>query len=498
MTAADADVAVGTPWRRLHPRMLVVGPLAGLGRLVPFVAILLITGRGDVTRLWIALAAAALVVVASVLRWRSTRYRITPERVELHTGVFQRQRRSVPRDRIRTVDLTAKLLHRAFGLSVVRVGTASGDPASDVAGLDLDAVSKGEADRLRRELLDRSPVAAGPAAAPPPSEELARLDWGWLRYAPLTFSSLAGIGAVGAALFNLVDDLGIDPRDVDALASAADRLAAVPVWVGVGLAGSALLVIAALGSIVLFAERWWGYRLTREPDGTLRLRRGLLTRRSLSIAEQRLRGGEVLEPLLLRAGRGAQCRALTTGLSLGGGAGVLQPPAPRAEAHRVASAALREHPLQITGTPVRRHPPAARTRRLVRAVGPAAVLVAAAWAVAVGGDVGWLGPASLVLLPAAALLGLDRYRHLGHELTARYLVTRVGGLRRRTVALQRDGVIGWTIRQSPFQRRRGLVTLTAITAAGESGYDVIDMAAADAVALADAATPDLLTRLRLP
>ena len=116
----------------------------------------------------ISLGAAALIVVFGVLRWRFTQYRITPDRVELHSGWLRRQRRSVPRDRIRTVDLTARLEHRIFGLSVVKIGSATGG-TGEHAGLALDAVSKAEADRLRRELLDRSPAAgsATPAAAPP-------------------------------------------------------------------------------------------------------------------------------------------------------------------------------------------------------------------------------------------------------------------------------------------------------------------------------------------
>ncbi len=80
---------------------------------------------------------AGLVVVLGVVRWRTTQYRITPERVELHSGWLRRQRRSVPRDRIRTVDLTARLEHRLFGLSVVMHGhTNLGVPtdAIDVAG----------------------------------------------------------------------------------------------------------------------------------------------------------------------------------------------------------------------------------------------------------------------------------------------------------------------------------------------------------------------------
>jgi putative membrane protein len=482
-----------TPWRRLDARMLVVGPLGSLGRLLPVVAILLFTGgQGDPWRIGIAVTAAVAVVLGGVIRWRTTRYRITGDRVELHTGWVRRQRRSVPRDRIRTVDLTARLLHRAFGLSVVQVSAASGSPMES-AGLSLDAVSKAEAERLRSELLERAPAVA---ATPVPSALLARLDWSWLRFAPLTFSSVAGVGAVLAFVFNLVDDLGVDPRDLGVVQDATDGLAGVPIWTGVLVVVGVFLLLGSAGALLLYAERWYDYRLTREPDGTLRVKRGLLTRRSLSVSEERLRGAEIAEPLLLRAGRGAQCRALSTGLSRDAQGGALQPPAPRAEAHRVASAALREHPSEITGAALRRHPPAARTRRLTRAIGPAAVVAAALVGLAVTvPPLWWTGPAGLLLLPAAAMLAQDRYGNLGHELTARHLVTRQGSVIRRTVALQRTGVIGWTVRQSPFQRRAGVVTVEAVTAAGQGGYTVLDVAAADGVALADATTPTLLTPL---
>ena len=57
-------------------------------------------------------------------------------------------------------------------------------------------------------------------------------------------------------------------------------------------------------------------------------------------------------------------------------------------------------------------------------------------------------------------------------------------------------MIGWTFRQSVFQRRAGVVTAEAVTAAGRGGYLVLDVAADDAVALADAVTPDLLAPFR--
>jgi putative membrane protein len=515
-TGTDVPPVVETPWRRLDKRMLVVSPIAGLVRLLPVVVILLVTGRqSDPMQVWVPLTLAVLVVIGGVIRWRTTRYRITADRVELHTGWLRRQRRSVPRDRIRTVDLTAKLLHRIFGLSVVHVGAAGGSPMES-AGLQLDAVSKTEADRLRRELLDRSLTAAGPAtighppaARPrPPATELARLNWSWLRFAPLTFSAIAGVGAMGAAVFNLIGELGVDPRDIPAVDDAADRLISTPIWVTIAVLAALLLVVAVVGAMVLFAERWYGYRLTREAGdptvtaapsagigtGTLRVRRGLLTRRSLSVSEQRLRGVEVVEPLLLRAGRGAYSKALSTGLTRSAQGGALQPPCPRPEAHRVASAALREQPDEITLAPLRKHPRAALQRRMTRALVPTAVLVAGVFAAGTAVPfLAGLAVPSLVLLPLAVLVALDRFRNLGHELTSRYLVSRQGSVQRRTVALQRAGVIGWTFRQSIFQRRSGLVTVEATTAAGAGGYQVLDVAAADGVALADASVPHLLT-----
>jgi putative membrane protein len=499
---APAVETIETPWRRLDPRMLVVGPLGNLIGWLPVVVVLLVTGRGEGMRLWVAVGLTLAAVVAGVIRWRTTSYRITAERVELRSGWLRRQRRSVPRDRIRTVDLTARLLHRVFGLSVVQVSAAAGGQLENT-GLSLDAVSTAEGERLRHELLETAGPTSAPAATAEPAapvQQLAALDWSWIRFAPLTFSSLAGIGAVAAAVFNLFDDLGVDPRDLDAVDAATDRLAEAPLWLGVALVGSAVLGIAVVGSMVLFAERWFDFRLTREPDGTLRVRRGLLTRRSLSVSERRLRGVEISEPLLLRAGGGAQCRALSTGLSRDDQGGALHPPAPAAEARRVASVTLGEAPEQITGAVLRRHPRAARRRLLLRCLLAVPAILAAIWLldVTVAGT-GWLGWAGLLVLPpVAVLVALDAYRNLGHALTARYVVSRRGSLLRRSVALQRAGVIGWRIRQSPLQRRAGLATLEAVTAAGAGGYAVPDLASPDAVSLADAALPGLLPRTSEP
>jgi putative membrane protein len=87
----------------------------------------------------------------------------------------------------------------------------------------------------------------------------------------------------------------------------------------------------------------------------------------------------------------------------------------------------------------------------------------------------------------------DRYRSLGHEVIDGYLVVRRGSLVRRRVALERDGIIGWHLRRSFFQRRSGLVTVTATTAAGRQRYELPDVRLDESAGLVDLATPDLLT-----
>ena len=122
-TIAHPEIA----WRRLPSKMIVVAPATQLVKFLPAVIIVLIFGGSESpVRIWITVAIIVMVVAAGLVRWRTTRYRITPDRVELHSGLVQRKRLSVPRDRIRTVDLTSTFLHQVFGLSVVKVGHRPG------------------------------------------------------------------------------------------------------------------------------------------------------------------------------------------------------------------------------------------------------------------------------------------------------------------------------------------------------------------------------------
>ncbi|MBD0709216.1 MULTISPECIES: PH domain-containing protein [unclassified Streptomyces] len=485
-------------WLRLAPRTVLVrgvlfaGVLGGAGLPLAFG----FTGSRPWWQAasWIVggfLLVLGVTLVAETVRFRRTRYRVGPERVELHTGLLVVQRRSLARDRVRSADLSANLLQRLFGLVKVRVGT--GEHTGGESTLELDLVTRAEGERLRRELLART---TAPAEAPDPDGALAVLDPRWIRFAPVSFLAPAlGSAAIGAVM-QVSEWFGAQAQVIDWI---GDRFREVSLtWMIVDLVLLATAV-GAVGALGLWAEMWWNYRLEREPGGTLRVSRGLLTSRSVSLEERRLRGIELVEPFGARIFGAARVDAVATGLAQDDGdrhadLKNLLPPVERAVADRVAADVLRE-PVPPTGMPLAAHPRAARDRRVRRALGgvlvPAAVL--ALLGVLLTPVLLYVAAGGVLLgVPVAVLFALDAYRALGHGVGGAWLVTRSGTLRRATVVLQRSGVIGWTIRQSYLQRRAGVLTLTATTAAGAGAYEVRDAGQSQGLTFAAEAVPDLL------
>lgn len=486
-------------WRRLDGRTVLVTALVMAG-VAGGAGVPALFGLAGGIPLWQALgwvvAGAALLVVAATgadyVRWRRTRYRIGPERAELHTGLLLVKRRSLARERIRSVDLTANVLLRVLGLVRVRIGTGEKTGGGE-STLELHAVSRAEAERLRTELLART----APAGADPSADGvIAALDPAWIRYAPVSFVAPLLGGAAAGAVLQVSEWFGARAEVIDWIWG---RFRDTPlIWMVVVLAGAAI-VTGVVGALGLWTEMWWNYRLEREPGGTLRVRRGLFTARSTSIEERRLSGVDLVEPLGVRLVGAARLDAVATGLVKDGedehaDRRTLLPAVPRALADDVAARVLRE-PGAPTAAPLTPHPRAARGRRLRWALTgvllPALVLVLLGWwltPVPVWIAVGW----TAVAVPVSLLLALDAYRSLGHGVAGAYLLTRSGTVRRSTVALQRSGVIGWTVRQSVFQRRAGLITLTATTAAGAGAYDVRDAGEGEGLSFAAEAVPGLL------
>lgn len=496
-TPPVVEETVFDQWQRLDRRMLLIRPVLDVVKSLPVLIGTVILGRGNGWE-WVGLAITALTVIVGVSHVLTSRYRITADQVEWTTGLLLRKHRAIPLDRVRTVDVTSEPKHRLFSLSAVRIGTGRHSHGQGPGGdqVVLDAVSATEAHRLRTVLLHRKEVAAT-EAAPPPEQVVAEVDRKWLRYAPFTLSGLAVVGAVFATVWHFAHQLNIAPKNVGPLRDVLDGLANTAVWLIVVVAAVALLVVVSLLSVGGYVLSFWNFRLTRESEGTLHIRRGLITTRSVSIEEDRLRGVEVKEPLPLRMAGGARLTAIAGGLREGKGGdkggGLLLPPAPIGRVHEVAADVLREN-FDPATVPLNRHPRRALNRRLTRAVGGVLLLAAALFGLAwIDFLPWWMWQVALGLVPFAAVVGWDRYRNLGHAIVGRYLVSRSGSLSRSTVAIRREGLIGIVVSRSFFQRRGGLITVVAPIAAGKGAYSVVDVDESAGLAMAERAAPGLLT-----
>ncbi|MFA5708289.1 PH domain-containing protein [Mycolicibacterium sp.] len=470
-----------TDWQRLSPRMLLVHPVHELLRQIPLLIGSIVLGSATENPLWLLLG-IGVIVSLGLARWFTTTYRIDEHDVSLRTGVLQRNSLSVPRNRIRSVQTEARLLHRLLGLTVLRVST--GQEARGDNAFELDAVETQQVERLRAVLLADA-VQADPER--PAAAETVLASWkpSWLRYSPLSWSGLITI----AAGFGLIYQAGFgaalqESTVVQSGLDAAERIgAAATVAVVVGVVVLASVLLAVGRSLLTYGN----LVLTHRVD-TLHLTHGLLRVREHTYDLRRLRGGTLREPLLVRLMGGARLDAVMTGVAGVGESSLLLPPCPAATAQRVLTGLVADADV-VTG-PLLAHGPAAVRRRWFRAlVGPVVAGVALAVCAGWVGVPGWVWPLWLAFGALSVWLAADRVRALGHRVDARWLVARSGSVERRRDCVQTAGIIGWTVRQTYFQRRAGVATLVAATAAGTKHYVVLDVPAEWAWTVAATASP---------
>lgn len=476
-------------WQRLDPRMLLVHPIKEVGKFFPVLIGLVVAGGASGIGPW-ALLGVGVPVALGVVRYLTTTYRITERRVELRRGLLQRHTLTTPVDRVRAVDLSASPIHRILGLATVVIGTGSVATGSDEQ-LELDALPREEAARLRSTLLHARPVAPGAEAAGAPVDQeqvVARFSPRWLWYAPFSGAVVVAFGALAGVTFQIAENVHIRISEAD--------LAGIGTTFVLSIVAGVLLVAVLLvvgGYLVVNG----GFVLARYRSAW-HVRRGLLTQRETTIDMARLAGVSLAEPALLRLAHGRRVNAIVTGLSGEGqsSSSMLLPPAPAATGYDVASAVL-GGPEPVTA-PLRPHGRAATTRRFSRALLgalPFVVLVVAG--VVAGGPLPLLALA-VVPVGLALALAVDRVRTLGHGFLAGHVVMRSGSVLRSRDALAAEHVIGWNLRATWFQRRAGLVSLAATTAGGKGRVHVPDVGVDDAIVLAEEATPGLLGQFLAP
>nr|WP_084472835.1 PH domain-containing protein [Nocardia alba] len=498
--------------------MLLVYPVNEIMKYIPVLLGSIIVGTTSGNPLW-SLIPVLLVAMFGIARWFTTSYRIDADHVQLRSGILARRTLSVPRPRIRSVDVEADLLHRVLGLAVLAIGT--GKRTGKGEGFKLDALDTSQIPALRAELLSHTGQYLPEHVDEPGAQRVSHSDtlaesgleighWraAWVRYAPLSLTGLAVVAPIAG--------LGAQYGVIDVLSKSAvvqhldDDTASV---VAITIAGLTVLVLALvnLAACGQYLATWFGLRVL-DNGTTLHLRHGLFTTRQITLDLARFRGATLNEPLLLRAAGAAQLEMIMTGEKP---RQKILPQAPRVAVQRTLDELLRSHrdpradapdPAPVTGAALgtvdlRKHGPLARRRRYTRAAWPVGIVVVAMLAVALVDDYPppWTWTFPVVFAVVMALLAEDRYRGLGHQVLSgttgpTWLITRHGSLDRDRDCIEAPGIIGWTVRQTFWQRRAGLATVVAATAAGKKAYQVVDIPIDQAASLIEEVTPGGLGR----
>ena len=294
----------------MHP----LTPLVRSWRVVVIVLVFIVQGWGDNIardgvpdlhrpdvggRILAGGGAAVVVVLAigigyAVLSWRTTRFRVADEALELHSGILFRQHRRARLDRIQTVDVVQPFVARLAGLARLTVEVAGGSDSS----ITLSFLREEQALGLRNHLIAEAAGVdyEGPEAPEAPEHQALDVPVGRL-IGSLILSGPAFGFVVGVGGFVIGSVLVRDPGPV---------LGVFPTAIGV----ASLLWGRFNGG--------FGFRVAASPDG-LRVRHGLLEQRTQTVPPGRVQAIRLSQGLLWRQADWWSVRVNIAGYSGNGG-----------------------------------------------------------------------------------------------------------------------------------------------------------------------------------
>ena len=270
---APGGPVAGETWHRLHPLSPVVRSGRGVLAVLALIAISATQKLGSNGSHLPEIIVGVVAVIAAVINWLVTRWRLDGPTLRIETGLLRRDSRQLPVARIQAVDVVRPFLARAFGLAELRVRLAGSSHADG----RLAYLPEAAALELRARLL-AAHHGLDPATPEPDERVLATVPAGRL------------VGSVVLSSASLI-----------LLLMIAEVAIAVAVPAALEATGGMLVVwLIALGPLVWRRlATQYGFTLAESPDG-IRIRRGLLGTVAETIPRRRIQAVRMVEPLLWR------------------------------------------------------------------------------------------------------------------------------------------------------------------------------------------------------
>ncbi len=463
---------------------------------------------GVVEMRFVLLVGLIPLVVGSVVRYLTFRYRYEEAELVIRSGLLFRRERHVPYARIQNLDAVQGVFHRVLGVVEVKLQTGGGqEPEATLTVLPLPAlealraqVREGKREAAGEVAGAEEAATSGAAAVGVPAEAAAdpapadSAEGRTLLHLPAGELLLHGLlqnrGMVLiAAAFGLAWEMGLVERASDwvggeqswlgpAVEGAAADVVAAGILVTVAAIAAlvvAFVIFARLLSIVWTLVRLHDYRVVRSEEG-LRATFGMLTQVSATIPLRRVQTVTIHEgPLQRWAGR------VAVGVQTAGGSQAGQPG--NADPHRQQLAPilrrerlrefLREVIPELDAPEVNWEPVSPLAfRRVLRGTCFLATLAAVplyfaleAWGVAI----------HAAFLAWAVFYARRYVDHLGWALKDDMVWFRSGWLWRRTTIARYTRIQVVALRASPIDRWRGMASLRVDTAGAGAASHKVDI-----------------------
>lgn len=436
----------------MHPVAAISGLIAALREFIVPLVLIYFFGRGGAGYDWLFGMVLIIPFFAGIGRWFRFTYCIEGTTLKVNEGLFVRKKVTVPKNRVQSVDITAGIIQRLFGLVSVKIKTAGNDEAA----VDLTAVKSDEAqlivETLRGELASNT------------MDSGVHTDDNTPKVYSITMNQLLAAGAtsghIGVILSVLitVSSQFDDMIDIDAIIKTFDQWAPFLVNSTILIVVAAVLVtwiFAVIGTIVTY----FNFSLERR-EKEIVVRYGLLKTKQVSIPYNRVQAVRFSEGILRQPfGYGAlYVESAGQGDERQQSSCIIAPFIHANEIDRVLAQILPD--MTLGELDLKSPPDQAKWRYVLRLMRPMAIIIAlSVWFI----PYGWV---SLVLIPFSFVLGLAQYETAGYMISGEKLLLRTRSIGRTTALIMRSRVQSTEFRWNPLMHRKDLwsysVTLASV------------------------------------
>ncbi|WP_227936255.1 PH domain-containing protein [Alkalihalobacillus deserti] len=279
--------------KRLHIAAIFVLFLTALRSfLLPFILSFFLGSSNDQVGffrfeyIWIGIL--LFIFFQGIGHWLTFKYRIVAGELYIQRGIFVKKKRYIQQQKVQSIDISAGLFQRLFGLVKLKVETAGGGAEPEV---NFSAISREEAENIRAQLLRKnefihSAFDLEKGVAIERIDEKVNYSWflskGHLLIAALTSSGIGLTISAVAALFSQVEQFLPE--------SIYEQLFGIFAESGMALFLSLIAIVIFLSWCISFLGtllKYGGFKIEKQGE-ELVISRGLMEQRQLTIHTHRV------------------------------------------------------------------------------------------------------------------------------------------------------------------------------------------------------------------